>query len=262
MAGGVPLWRSKRASALSLVGPGRSGALICIATVRPKYSTPALRARIGTLAVALWPFGIPTQRLQPKSRLKAREKRLQAAKNVAEANRRAVKGCEHCGSQSPEDVWHVLLECTAPRYRAARQEMIASAPGLIHTIADRILEGIKGYAGTNGAMPTIKTELAIAACQSLKDDASRIHNWAFKVGHVLLFRLLTVLPFGPTDVPRLRESRTTSIEKLSRDLGELFETTRLPRRFLRQLSDEWIRWSFRWLKRFGDIRCDTRSQLE
>lgn len=247
---------------LSLVGPGSSGALICLATIRPKYSTPALRARIGTLAVALWPFGIPTQRLQPKSRLKARERRQQAAKNVAEANRRAVKGCEHCGSESPEDVWHVLLECTAPRYRAARQEMIASAPGLVCTIARRILEGIKGYACTYGAMPTIQTPDATAACESLQEDAAKPHDWASKVGHFLLFRLLTVLPFGPTDVPRLRECRNSSTEKLSRDLGQLLENTRLPRRFLRQLSNDWIRWSFKWLKRFGDIRCDTRSQLE
>ena len=62
------------------------------------------------------------------------------------------------------------------------------------------------------------------------------------------------------DVPRLRESRNTSIEKLSIDFGQLLANTRLPRRFLRQLSNDWIMWSFRWLKRFGDLRSDTRLE--
>jgi len=138
--------------------------------------------------------------------------------------------------------------------------MLGSAPAILHTLVERIADGLKGYAETNGAMPTMGTKDAIAACRSLQDEASRIHNWGFKVGHFLLFRLLTVLPFGPSDVPRLRESRNTSIEKLSIDFGQLLANTRLPRRFLRQLSNDWIMWSFRWLKRFGDLRSDTRLE--
>jgi hypothetical protein len=39
-------------------------------------------------------------------------------------------------------------------------------------------------------------------------------------------------------------------------MGQMFDAVSLPRRYLRPLADMWIRWSYKWLIQFGDLRCD------
>ena len=176
---------------------------------------------------------------------------------LADANRRAIAGCEHCGSAQAEDVWHVVLECAAARYRDLRQRLIADVPSIVSGIRKAVERALKRYSESYGARPG-DTAMASAACNALTRDAVTGCNWTSPTGRLVLFRLLTVMPFPPSLIPPLRNSGSVPTRRLLSLLGQMFAATRLPRRFLRSLANKWLRWSYKWLKLFGDARCDRR----
>jgi hypothetical protein len=169
--------------------------------------------------------------------------------------------CVICGMETPEDVWHVVLECSDRRYRVARQEMLDSVKVLLKTIGSALFEALEAYIEGYGSESYGGMLEAVKLSEALQDSAHDSYDWTSETGQFLLYRLLTVMPFGPTTIRYGRQSRLTPVDKLARDLGQLFEYIDLPRRFLRRLSNEWIRWSYKWLKRFGDIRCKNAGAI-
>lgn len=252
-----PLGSLADSTPLSIVGPGCSGSIISISTVRPKYASPALRARMGTVAVTIWPFGIPNQRPPTAARRVAAERRRQAFATLEEANRRAVSGCEYCDSIDPEDVWHVLLECPSRRYTDFRRDLIRDAPLFVSFLLDDIKSALMRYDNSYGADPE-ETNPAWAAWKAVSTRHVEECDWSSSTGTFLLFRLLTVLPFPPSVLPSPRSTHSDPSLTLISLLGQLFAAISLPRRFLRQFSNTWVMWSYKWLIRFGEARCNRR----
>ena len=243
---------------LSIVGPGCSGSLISTSTVKPKYATPALRARMGTTAVTLWPFAIPNQRVPNATRRRAAERRREAISNLEAMNRRAIEGCEYCDSRVPEDVWHILLECPAARYRSLRQQLMADVPEFLIDVLKLIGEILTRYIKSYGAKDS-EVDPVWAAKRVITRDIIERCDWTSPVGHFLLFRLLTVLPFPPSALPPASSGRQVDPSReLLTLLRNLFESICLPRRVIRPLANKWIRWSYKWLIRFAETRCNKR----
>jgi hypothetical protein len=239
-------------TALAIVGPSCSGSLIAASTVRPKYAGPAIRCRMGTVAITVWPFGA-----LPASCGGRRTARTRAAtaRYLEDANRRAVEGCANCGANTPEDVWHAVLECSSHRYSTLRQRLLADVPIFLQQIAAETTKAMTKYDESYRARPASGTETARKACRSIPAMCAQALNWETTEGRFLLYRLLTVMPFPATTTPTGEQACRTPEQLLLHTLGTAFSHTQLSPRFLRILSNVWVLWSYKWLSRFGAARC-------
>ena len=82
--------------------------------------------------------------------------------------------------------------------------------------------------------------------------------WNNVAGRVLMFRLLLVLTFPASLVDNIDDMHETT--DAIRAMGVMFESICVPRRFLKHLSNMWVRWSHRWLMALADIRSGRAHQ--
>jgi hypothetical protein len=97
--------------------------------------------------------------------------------------------------------------------------------------------------------PTLDAIDAVA--QSLLDPPT----WDSPAGRALVFRLLLVLPFPSSFADLPMPDGQTAVSDIIRLVGRMFELIRLPPRFLRHLSNMWIRWSYARLTAVADTRA-------
>ena len=97
--------------------------------------------------------------------------------------------------------------------------------------------------------PTLDAIDAVA--QSLRDPPT----WDSPTGRALVFRLLLVLPFPSSFADLPMPDGQTAVSDIIRLVGRMFELIRLPPRFLRHLSNMWIRWSYARLTAVADTRA-------
>jgi hypothetical protein len=119
------LGNRKDCTSLAVTGPGCSGALLALCSMGSEYTTVPLQARLGVQAMAMKPFvtvGLYAQ--GPTTDPSSLERKDKDAKTAADAVREASAGCSHCraegGPAPPEDVWHLVFECSRPKLCSIR----------------------------------------------------------------------------------------------------------------------------------------------
>ena len=205
--------------------------------------------------MTIWPF----VKMGSYDRSRNADGASQRSREAAAMIRLARDGCAYCraitGQSFPEHVWHLAFHCLRPGLIRARERMFASVTRFLTSMCRLLYRLVDEYrycfVSYSPAGPDLKPtfQAIVRALETLSPDD---FTWDSDAGHVLVYRLLLVLPFP--------DSLTTGFNPLRREvmvshaLGTVFQTLCLPRRYLKHLSNMWARWSHKWLIEMGDVR--------
>ena len=160
-----------------------------------------------------------------------------------------ARDCRHCQSRArvaPEDPYHAFFECTAGSLPTLRVALLQATREmwlkLLASLQRCVLQFTQPLAsdGDDAEDEALKAAFAIAVAAVTGLDASVLTPELI----FLSYRLLWVLQWSASNVP--------PTAAVAASLGALFDVVFLRRSALRSFANQWVDWSVKWTRVFGE----------